>query len=106
MPFWDEYAIYLTLTDDWVATMPTMRRAFDYVIGLGGLDYRIEQEGGVHKLGFSERCPWTPPTITSSHRIEGDARNELMRLSLDGRLRGYAAMPVRDWHKKVKKPRW
>jgi hypothetical protein len=23
MPVWDKYAIYLTLTDDWVATMPT-----------------------------------------------------------------------------------
>jgi hypothetical protein len=41
MAVWDEYAIYLTLTDDWIATMPTMRRAFDYVINLSGLDYQL-----------------------------------------------------------------
>jgi hypothetical protein len=105
MSVWDEYAIYLTLTDDWVATMPTMRRAFDYVLALGELGFCIEQKDGVRTLTFSERRIWTPPTITSSKPIDGDARDELMRLSLDGRLKGFAAMPVREWHKKVKKPR-
>jgi hypothetical protein len=105
MAVWDEYAIYLTLTDDWVATMPTMRRAFDYVLDLGGLDYHLEQRAGVHSITFNERRPWTPPTFTSSKPIDGDARSELMRSSLVGRLKGFAAMPVREWRKKVKKPR-
>jgi hypothetical protein len=62
-------------------------------------------EAKSHTLTFRERLLWAPPTITSSQRIEGDARNELMRLSLDGRLKGFAAMPVREWHKKIKKAR-
>jgi hypothetical protein len=85
--------------------MPTMRRAFDYVLELAGLECRLEQVGCECRFIFAERVLWTPPLVCSRLPIEGDARNELIRASLDGRLKGFAAMPVRDWHKKLKKPR-
>jgi hypothetical protein len=101
----DEHAIYLTETDDWVATAPTMRRALDYVCDLAGVSFHIEGCYGGRAMVFTDRRLWRPPETVSIHPLEGDAQSELMRLALDGRLKGFAAMPVRDWHKKTKKPR-
>jgi hypothetical protein len=65
MPQWDEHAIYLTETDDWVATAPTMRRALDYVCDLAGVSFHIEDCYGGRAMVFAERHLWTPPKTVS-----------------------------------------
>lgn len=98
------YAIYLKQTGDCLVTMPTLRRAFDYVTDtLCGLAYDIEIVEGRRVLTFKERALWTPVQITSHRPLEGDAWNELMREGLDGRLRGFAAMPVREFYSQRRK---
>ena len=98
------YAIYLKATGDCLVTMPTLRRAFDYVTDtLCGLAYGVEVVEGIHVLTFTERRLWQPIQVISEHRLQGDAWNDLMRQSLDGRLKGFAAMPVREFYKQSRK---
>jgi hypothetical protein len=101
----ESYAVYVRDTDDCLVTMPTLRRAFDYVTGtLCHVGYRVEVVEGGRKIVFGEHR-WRGVEAFSDKKLEGDAWNELMRLSLDGRLRGFAAMPVKDFYLKSKRPR-
>lgn len=102
----ENFAIYLKASGECIATQPTLRRAFDYVADeLCRLAYGVEVVDGLHVLTFTERAVWQPVQVISDKALKGDAWNELMRQALDGRLKGFAAMPVREFYNLPKSAR-
>lgn len=72
-------------------------------LALCGLAYGVEVVEGIHVLTFTERRLWQPMQVISEHRLQRDAWNDPRRQSLDGRLKGFAAMPVREFYRHPRK---
>jgi hypothetical protein len=106
MPEPENFAIYVKASGECIATQPTLRRAFDYITDdLCKLAYVVEVIDGLHVLTFTERTIWRPVQVISDKALKGDAWTELMLQALDGRLKGFAAMPVRDFYHLPRSPR-
>lgn len=104
MPEPENYAVYIAETDELLSVQPTLRRAFDLVTDrLVRVQYALDTEGGQRVLRLRQQREPLALEVLSAKALEGDAWNDLMRQSLDGRLGGFAAMPVRAFHQKPRR---
>jgi hypothetical protein len=100
----ESYAVYLNAEEEALAILPGLRRAFDFVTDrLCTLHCDVEAKNGLRMMSFRERRTFAPFVITTDNTIPGDALRKLMRQSLDGRLKGFGAMPVSEFYKKKHK---
>lgn len=74
----------------------TIEQAFAQVCCRAGLNYHFEpdQDGWQLILTDGERPECSPDPIKSDFRKRDEAQRDLMRQAVDGRLKGWAAVPL------------
>lgn len=81
------------------STYPTLEQAFAQVCCRGGFNYyfELEPEGWRLVLTDGERPECSPDPITTDFAKPSDAKRDLMRQAVDGRLKGFIALPLKDF---------
>ncbi len=82
--------------DDPAQTAIPLQQAFAQVCCRAGYLYHIEQEQSGWRLVVTdgERPECSPEPITSTYVKRADAHRDLMVQAVDGRLKGFAAVPL------------
>jgi len=95
--------MYAVVTEDFDAfadplrsAAATLEQAFAQVCCRAGYDYQFEQEQDGWRLVLTdgERPECSPEPITSTYIKRADAHRDLMSQAVDGRLKGFAAIPL------------
>ncbi len=85
-------------TDLGGGTARTLEQAFAQVCCLAGYGYHFEQQQDCWLLMFTdiERPECSPDPVRSTYVKRADAQQDLMSQAIDGRLKGYTALPLKD----------
>jgi hypothetical protein len=94
--FADEFEEFVDLGRN---TYPTLEQAFAQVCCRGGFNYHfaLEPEGWRLVLIDGERPECSPDPIMTDFAKPADAKRDLMRQAVDGRLKGHLALPLKDF---------
>jgi hypothetical protein len=84
-----------------VRPVGTLEQAFAQVCCRAGYGYHFEQEqsGWLLVVTDIERPECSPEPIRSTFIKRADAHRDLMQQAVDGRLKGFAAMPLADFER-------
>jgi hypothetical protein len=77
----------------------TLEQAFAQVCCRAGYHYHFEQEQDGWRLVLvdGERPECSPEPILSTYIKRSDAHRDLMQQAVDGRIKGFVAVPLADW---------
>ena len=94
--FADEFEEFVDLGR---STYLALEQAFAQVCCRAGFNYHFEQEPEGWRLVLTdgERPECSPDPITTDFAKSADAKHDLMRQAVDGRLKGFIALPLRDF---------
>ena len=89
------------LGDQAGGTIQTLEQAFAVIVCRCGYAYHFEQADDAWKLVLTdvERPGCSPDPILSSFKKAADAKRDLIAQAVDGRLKGYFAMSIKDFEK-------
>jgi hypothetical protein len=84
------------LDDPAHGAVATLEQAFAQVCCRAGCDYHFEQEPDGWRLVLvdGERPECSPEPLVSTYIKRADAQRDLMQQAVDGRLKGFAAVPL------------
>jgi len=97
--------MYVVVTEDFAETLDlearvpvTLEQAFTQVCCLAGYGYHFEQQRDCWLLVITdiERPECSPEPVRSTYVKRADAQRDLMSQAVDGRLKGFMAIPLAE----------